>query len=312
MNASTTPELSLVVLSWNTEELTRACLDALDQLRGPESIDFEVVVIDNASEDGSVAMIAAEFPWVRLYRNEDNLGYAGGVNQGLSLARGRYVGLLGSDTELRPGTLERCLSFLGEHPEVGAVSPRCVNPDGSEQRGCMRFPDLKTALFYDTPLERWKPEHPVLRTYFYRDWDHENDRRVDQPPGTCLIVRREVVDQVGPMDRRLWLLFNDVDWCRRISKAGWEIWYLHDGCEVLHHKGGSTSRFQAFPVEWHRNRLHYYRKHFHLFGSALIKVIIAYVGVREVLRIRRNLEDRREFVAHASQLMKAVGGVLLS
>ena len=309
---TTTPDISLVILSWNTLDLTRKCLAALRACREASDFDIETVVIDNASEDDSVSMITAEFPEVRLYRNTENLGYARGVNQGLRLATGRLITLLGSDTEVRPGTLDRMVAFLAEHPKAGAVAPRLVNPDGSLQRACMRFPDLKTALFYDTWLERKWPEHRVLRHYFMKDWNHESTRLVDQPPGTCLMVRREVVESVGPMDRQLWLFFNDVDWCRRIRSAGHEIWYLHDDTEVAHVKGASTSRYQAFATEWHRNRLRYYRKHFHLMGSFIVRSAVAYVGVREILRIRRNLDSTREFLSHARQVARAVAGVVFS
>lgn len=296
------PDTSIVMLSWNTRDYTRAALQALERVRAAGRIDLEAIVIDNASEDDSVAAVAGEFPWVRLYRNAENVGYARGVNQGLRLARGRTVTLLGSDTEVRPGTLETMLAFLDAHPDVGAVAPRLVDPDGTAQRACMRFPDLKTALWYDTPLEAWKPDNRVLDRYHYRDWSHDEDREVDQPPGTCLMVRRETIDEIGPMDRRLWLFFNDVDWCLRMRRAGWRIWYLHHGTEVLHHVGGSTRRFRSFPFEWHRNRLAFYRKHHRLVGSAIVKCAILWVGVREIVRIRRNLESTREFLAHARQV----------
>jgi GT2 family glycosyltransferase len=304
------PDVSIVILSWNTRDLTRACLAALRACAERSTLVLDVIVIDNASADDSVDMMRAEFPEVRLFRNETNLGYAKGVNQGLALARGRMTMLLGSDTEVRPGTIDEMVRFLDEYPEVGAVAPRLVYPDGRPQRSCMRFPDLKTALYYDTALEHFWPEAQVLRNYNYKDWDHTGSRPVDQPPGTCLLVRKEVVDQVGPMDRRLWLLFNDVDWCRRIRSAGWQIWYLHEGTEVAHHLGGSTRNLRSFPVEWHKNRLFYYRKHYHLMGTVLVKLALIYVVTREVVRIRRNLDDTREFFRHASQVVRAGLGVL--
>lgn len=306
------PDLSIVMLSWNTRDLTCAALEALRGCAAASPHSYEIVVLDNASDDDSVAVIGERFPEVRLYRNDENLGYARGVNQGLELATGRFICLLGSDTEVRPGTFERMIDFMASHPEVGGVAPRLVNPDGSPQRACMRFPDLKVALWYDTWLEAKWPKNKVLDHYHYRDWAHDEDRSVDQPPGTCFMIRREVYDEVGPMDRKLWLFFNDVDWCLRIRKAGWDIWYLHQETEVLHHLGASTSRFAHFPFEWHKNRLHYYRKHYHIFGTLVVKAAIVYVGLREVLKIRRQLEDKKEFRAHASQVLGAMGKVLVS
>ena len=125
------------------------------------------------------------------------------------------------------------------------------------------------------------------------------------------MVRREVYEEVGPMDRMLWLFFNDVDWCLRIRRAGWDIRYLHENTEVLHHLGQSTSRFPTFPFEWHKNRLHFYRRHFHTMGVFIVKSAMIYIGLREVLRIRRNLESHREFMQHAGQVVRALGGVLV-
>ena len=256
-------------------------------------------------------MIRQEFPSARLFHNAENMGYARGVNQGLRLATGKQLCLLGSDTEVRPGTLETMVAFLEAHPSVGAVAPRLVNSDGSAQRACMRFPDLKVALAYDTAIEDLHPDVAVLKHYTYEDWSHDENREVDQPPGTCLMIRREVLQQVGCMDRKLWLFFNDVDWCLRIRQAGWRIWYLHEGTEVLHHLGQSTGRFPTFPYEWHKNRLHFYRKHFHAMGVFVVKTAMVYVAMRELVRIKRNLESWREFFGHARQILAALGSVLV-
>lgn len=311
MNAEPAVDLSLIILSWNTRDLTLACLGALRRCQAASPMRFEVLVIDNASADDSVEAIRRAHPEVRLFRNHENQGYARGVNQGLRLARGRKVVLLGSDTEVSPGTLDRMAGFLDENPKVGAVAPRLVNADGSLQRACMRFPDLRTALVYDTPVEALFPDNRELRRYFYKDWSHDQSALVDQPPGTCIMVRREVLDQVGLMDRKLWLFFNDVDWCLRMRRRGFEIAYLHEGTEVLHHLGQSTKRFPTFPFEWHKNRLDFFRKHYHAAGAFVVKAAMVYVGIREVIRIRRRLEKTRDFIAHASQVVRALGQVLM-
>lgn len=304
-------DVSIIILSFNTRELTCACLEALHHGRAASDLELDVIVIDNASTDDSVAAIRDRFPGVRLYRNAENQGYARGVNQGLELAEGRHVLLLGSDTEVRPGTLDNMVRLLDREPGVGAVAPRLVNPDGSPQRACMRFPDLAVALTYDTPCGEWGPGKRVQDRYFYRDWSHDEDASVQQPPGTCFMVRREVVERVGPMDRNLWLFFNDVDWCLRIRRAGWDIRYLHYGTEVLHHLGASTKSFPGFPIVWHTNRLHYYRKHYHAVGEVIVKLAMIWVAFRELAKIRRNLESTREFFAHGSQVLRALGGALV-
>lgn len=304
-------DVSIIILSYNTRELTCACLEALRHGAKTSSLDLDIIVIDNASADDSVAVIREKFPEVRLYHNVENQGYARGVNQGLALADARFAMLLGSDTEVRPGTIENMVRLMDEEPEVGVVAPRLVNPDGSLQRACMRFPDLAVALTYDTPCGEWGPGQRVQDRYFYKDWGHDENASVAQPPGTCLLVRREVVEQVGPMDRELWLFFNDVDWCLRIRRAGWDIRYLHFGTEVLHHLGASTTSFVNFPIVWHANRLYFYRKHFHLAGSFIVKSAMVWVALRELRRIRENLESTREFFVHGSQVVRALMSALV-
>ncbi|HYC78880.1 MAG TPA: glycosyltransferase family 2 protein, partial [Planctomycetota bacterium] len=302
------PDLSVVVLSWNTKDDLRTCLDALRRGRG--GLTVEVVCIDNASSDGSADMTAAEFPEVRLVRNAENVGYARGVNQGLRAARGYRICLLGSDTRVAPDALPKLCAFLDAHPEVGAVAPRLVNfDDGATQRACMRFPRLRTALWWDTPLQAWFPESRELRRYRYRDFDHESSRAVEQPPGTCLVLRRDVVDRLGPMDERLWLFFNDVDWSMRLDALGLKSWYLADAV-VAHREGGSTRKFADFGAEWHRNRIALYRKHWGLAGAALTKAVLCFVALRQCFRVKRDLGSWRAAAPHAAEIRRTLRRLL--
>jgi hypothetical protein len=301
------PDLSVIVLSWNTRELLGECLAALDRGRG--SLSVEVVVVDNASADGSADEVAARFPWARLIRNVTNRGYAGGVNDGLAAATGRLVCLLGSDTRVAPDALTRLCAFVDGRPDAGAVAPRLVNPDGSTQRACMRFPTLRTVLYWDTFLARWSPGGRELARYRYTDWDHRGTREVEQPPGTCLVVPRRTVDELGPMDERLWLFFNDVDWALRMRAAGLARWYV-DEAEVVHHLGASTRKFGDFGAEWHRNRIAFYRKHFGFVGAALTKTAAVYVALRECFRVRGVERSWRGAWPHCRTILKALGGML--
>ena len=265
-------ELSVVIPSWNTRELLRACLKTVREADKPET---EVIVVDNGSADGSADMVAEEFPEVRLERNAANEGFAKGCNQGMRLARGRWILLLNADTEVAPDALQLLIGFLESHSEYGAVAPGLFNADGSVQRSCMRFPRLSTALFFSTPLERWWPKSPELRRYFMRDWNHSGERDIDQPPAACLLVRRAALDEVGLFDEELWLFFNDVDLSLRLARAGWRTRFL-PAARVLHHVGKSTSQFGRMHVEWQRNRLHYYRKHHGRLAGLWIKACVSW------------------------------------
>lgn len=231
-------DLSVVIVTWNTRELLRACLASLqaDQvsLRGRE-----VIVVDNASADGTVAMVAAEFPWVRLLANDENRNYAAGNNQGLKLASGRDVLLLNPDTELPAGAIDRLVRFLEEHPQAGAVSPALVFPGGGVQDSVRGFP-TPWALFGElTGLARLFPGSS-LGAYRVRSLSEERPVMVDQPMASAFLVRKSVLEQIGLFDEQFPLFFNDVDLCFRIRRAGWEIWY--DPRVSVVHVGGASTR----------------------------------------------------------------------
>jgi len=275
-------DLSVIVLSWNTADLSLACLASLAQhpYRGPH----EVLFVDNASEDGSADRVAAAFPEVRVLRNARNLGWSEGNNVGLRAARGRWLLLLNSDTEVRPRTLDRLVEFLRARPGAGCVGARHVYPDGRLQATCVRFPTLATAVTFDTLLARlpWGRRH--LDRYFMRDFDHRSTREVDQVPGSCLLLPREVVRRIGLLDEKLWLYFNDVDLCLRVRAAGLGVWFLPEA-EVLHHHHASTRKFSWFAVHWHLDQVAYYRKHFGWRGVLAARLTGLYVAAREVWRL---------------------------
>ncbi len=302
------PTLSVAILSWNTEALLAECLESV--WVACEGISSETVVVDNASSDGSVAMVESRFPWVKLVKNRTNDGYAIGVNHLLSHCRGEYILLLGSDTRPERNSLKTLLEFARSKGEaLGAVAPRLVNPDGTIQRACMRWPTMKTLLWWDTPLgTRW-PKSSELVRYQYLDWDHHGTREVDQPPGTCLLVPAVVVARIGSMDPSLWLFFNDVDWCLRMKQAGFSRWYCEEA-EVLHHQGASTKKYADFGPEWHRNRIAYYRKHFGRTGKFLAKLVLLFVAIRQVFRVRRDIGSWKATRPHVRQITKTAVQIL--
>ena len=281
-------ELSIVVLSWNTKDLTLECLAALVADRPQYAC--EIIVIDNASHDGSADAIAAAHPGVRLVRNQENVGYARGNNQGAALAAGTYVCLLNSDTQVREGALDLLVDFLATNPGYGAVAPKLVNPDGSVQKACQRFPGLLTALCFDTWIGRLWPGTIVERRYHYRDFDHLTTRDVDQPPGACFVMRTAEYRQLAGFDESLWLFFNDVDLCRRIWRRGQRIRYLAEAV-VMHHGGASTRHFPSFVVTWHRNRLAYYRKHYGVLAMPYVRAVVRMRAFEEWLKAKSKHAD---------------------
>jgi N-acetylglucosaminyl-diphospho-decaprenol L-rhamnosyltransferase len=278
------PDLSVVVLSWNTLELTRRCLHSV--FGADQGVALEVIVVENASHDGSAEMVAREFPAARLVRNERNEGYARGNNQGIALANAPLVLLLNSDAEVQPGAIRSLVDFLRAEPAYGGAAPRLVNADGSVQRACMRFPGLAVGLLYDSWFERRFGRSRAVRRYFMEDFDHLHDADVDQPPGACLLLRRDLLARIGGFDESLFLFFNDVELCRAIADTGLKIRYLA-GPAVLHHGGRSTAQYRDFVSEWATNRVRYYRKRHGLLGVLTIKTSFLLRAVEEWWKTRR-------------------------
>jgi N-acetylglucosaminyl-diphospho-decaprenol L-rhamnosyltransferase len=297
------PALSVVVLSWNTESLLRACLASLraDAPRHRR----EVIVVDNYStRDSSADMVAREFPEMRLIRNAANQGYAEGNNVGIRAARGRHVLLLNSDTEVEAGALDHLVDFLDANPDHGAVSAQLRNFDGTIQRACMRWPDLLVCVGFDT----WFGRHPLARwidRYFCRDFDHEHSRDVEQPPGAALLLRRSALELVGLLDPDLFLFFNDVELCRRLHRAGYAIHFLATA-RIRHHGGASTSRYGEFALEWHKNRARYYLREHGRFGFALAKAMTAWRAMEEWWRSAWPCEKREDRAQVGAGILRVV------
>jgi hypothetical protein len=260
--------VSVVVVAWNTRDLLLACLASLEPARRAGA---EVLVVDNASCDGSAAAVRDAFPGVRLTPCLTNTGYAAGNNLGAAQSMREYVMLLNSDTEVRAGALEALVRYLDRSPQHAAAAPRLVFADGSAQRACMGFPGVWTPLFFGTPLQRWLPRNWELRRYLQPAFDPEREADVDQPPAAALLVRRSDWLRLGGFDERLWLFFNDVDFCKRLAKSGRKVRYV-PRAGVLHHVGQSTRRFPRFVEQWHADRLAYHRKHHGVLAGPWVKL----------------------------------------
>jgi len=285
-----TPDLSVVILTWNTVDLTMACLAALEAERAPRYT-REVIVVDNGSVDGTAAAVRERFPDVRLVRNEDNRYYAAGNNQGAQAARGKWVCLLNSDTEVREGALDSLVDFLEQHPDYGACAPKLVNPDGSVQRACQNFPTLMSALCFDSFWGSFWPGRWVEDRYLMRAFDHLESRDVAQPPGAVFCMNREEYVSMGGLDEQLYLFYNDVDICKRLWKKGRKVRYLAEA-EVMHHQGASTSGHSRFLVTWHQNRLTYYRKHYGPLVMVWMRFVTWARAIEESIKIGRRNPDK--------------------
>lgn len=225
-------ELSVVILNYKTRGLLKQCLKGL--LAYPLPFATEVLVVDNASHDGTAEMIRAEFPGVTCIENPRNLGFAGGMNVGLRAARGNYSLILNPDIAVLGNAVERMHRFLERHQDVGMCAPRLLNPDGTVQSSCRQFPTPSVIMFRRSPLGSLPFAKAPLRRFLMLDWDHASNSPVDWALGACLLVRRSAMESVGLFDERFFLYFEDVDWCRRFWERKLPVYYLGADAELVH------------------------------------------------------------------------------
>jgi hypothetical protein len=312
------PDVSACVVNWNTKDLLRECLRSLDSSR--HCARMETIVVDNGSTDGSAEMVAQEFSAVTVIANTENLKFARANNQALLRARGRYLLLVNSDIVVLPGSIDRMVTYLDSHRDVGMVTCRLIYPDGRPQNSCLNFPSLLTEFSDVSGLQRRYPRNPLWARYTMAGWDHGETRDVEQPMASFVLVRREVLDAVGYLDPRFPIYYNDVDWCLRIKRAGWRIVYLADA-RVIHHRRATADRLGAWRmVEHHLGKLRFFRKHYGMTGYGLVwlmnmtRLVPRYLGLRfkrTLARRRKQRFDEREKLWECAKLLRVYLGLRL-
>lgn len=289
--------LSIIIVNWNVRDLLRECLRSLDAGRG--ALALEVIVVDSASADGSVEMVGAEFPWVRLIACDDNVGFPRGNNLGLAEARGDYLLLLNPDTVVLGDALTVMRAYLAAHPAAGAVGPQLLNSDGTVQSSRRRFPTLATGFFESTWLQGLAPG--VLRRYYALDLPDDTTAEVDWLVGACIMVPRAVYERIGGLDEGYYMYSEELDWCRRIVAAGRHVVY-HPAARVIHHVGQSSDQaVTARHINFQRAKLRYYRKYHGRAAAGALRLFLlanyagqlALEGVKGALGSKPDLRRQR-------------------
>jgi hypothetical protein len=266
-------DLAIVVLNYNTAGLLRDCLASVFASQG--DLSYQVWVVDNASTDGSLAMLRAEFPAVHLVANQSNVGYSAGNNVALrrlgfrdrmaeSAAQRppRYVLLLNPDTLVPPTALARMVAFMDARPEIGVAGPRVRRPDGSLDRACRRsFPTPLVSFFRLTGLSRLFPRSRWLNAYNLEYLPEDAVHPVDAVVGAFMLIRCAAIEQVGLLDESFFMYGEDLDWAKRITEAGWEVWY-NPQVTVLHVKEAASRHSYRARVEFYRALTIFYEKHY--------------------------------------------------
>ena len=260
--------ISIIIVNWNTAELLENCLASI--LADPPTSPFEVWVVDNASSDDSLRMVREKFPQVHVIENRENLGFASANNQAIQRCAGNYVLLLNPDTLVKSGALQALRDFLEKTPKAGAAGARILNPDGSLQISSWPRPTLSRELWRLFHLDSVLPyaEYPLTK------WEANQAQDVDLLLGACLLLRKDVLDQVGLLDEDYFIYSEEIDLCVRIQRAGWRLFWVPEA-EVVHFGGQST---QQAPTEMFLNLYHgkikFFRKHYGWSSVQIYKLIL--------------------------------------
>ncbi|GAB4549152.1 MAG: glycosyltransferase family 2 protein [Anaerolineae bacterium] len=262
-------DIGIVIVNWNTRDLLRGCLNSL--ALGDPSVRRRVVVVDNASTDGSADMVCSEFPNVELIASPTNDGFAAANNKGLRLlgfgmpsnaSAPRYALLLNPDTEVPPDGLRKMIDRVDADPTIGCAGPRLVLPDGKLDLACRRsFPSPEVAMWRIVGLSKLFPKSRIFGRYNLTYLDEHQEAEIDCVVGAFMLVRRAVIDRVGVLDEQFWMYGEDIDWAFRIKQAGWKVLY-YPSVTVLHIKRAASRQNPRTKLEFQRASLMFYRKHY--------------------------------------------------
>ncbi|MBI4810097.1 MAG: glycosyltransferase family 2 protein, partial [Ignavibacteriales bacterium] len=288
--------LSIIIVNYNVRPFLENSL--LSVRRAMKGIDGEVFVVDNASDDGSVEMVLQKFSDVKLIVNEKNVGFAVANNLAIKEARGEYLLLLNPDTILQEDTLHIMIEFLDRNRDAGLIGCKILNPDGTLQLACRRsFPTPWVAFTKIVGLSNLFSRNPLFGKYNLAYLDPDKTYEVDAVSGSFMFVRRQVIDSVGVLDEQFFMYGEDLDWCYRIKKAGWKIYYVH-GTQVIHYKGESVRRSDIDEVKLFYEAMRVFvRKHF---SQGFISDMALRVGI-----------ELREWVAFVGRIAKPLRAVVL-
>jgi N-acetylglucosaminyl-diphospho-decaprenol L-rhamnosyltransferase len=291
-----TPDVSVLIVSYNARELLRECIESILCEQG-DGLAVEVIVVDNASADGSAAMVAERFPQARLIANPDNRGFGAACNQGLEVARGRYALILNADIRAQPGALQRLVGFMDAHPDAAICGGQLRYPDGRIQPSCARELTLWWVFCEQSMLAKLFPRTRLFGGYWRTHWDFSATIETEQVMGACMMLRRPF----PRFDEDYFLYCEDTDLCYRVRQAGGRIYYVHDAVFV-HHLGASGEPQRAqMVIYYNRGKERYFRKFHGAWqarvcrwlnkGGALLRVLLGLGGV--VFTLGRHAGFRR-------------------
>ncbi|NWG15956.1 MAG: glycosyltransferase family 2 protein [Chloroflexi bacterium] len=291
-------DLSIIIVSWNVADLLAACLDSILN-NTPDSLAVEIIVVDSASSDDTVAQVYDRYPQVKLLPQTDNLGFTRCNNIGLAASSGRYVMLLNPDTEIVGDALALMVDYLDQNADVGLIGPRTLNADGSTQSTRRRFPSLAVLFLESTWLQPFAPR-AMLDAYYMADAPDDATFDIDWAQGSALMARRAVYRQIGGLDEGYIMYSEEVDWCKRAKNAGWRVVYL-GAARIIHHGGKSSEQVAARShIHFQQSKLRYTRKYH---GRLAAQVLRAFLFLNYGWQLA--LEAAKGLLGHKRDLRRA-------
>ncbi|MCG6535203.1 MAG: glycosyltransferase family 2 protein [Syntrophales bacterium LBB04] len=245
-------DISIIIVNWNTKELLRNCLLSIEKT--VQGIAYEIIVVDNASEDGSRSMLKDEFPAALVIENQTNKGFAAANNQALTIMSGRYALLLNTDAVLTEKAIPLLYAFMEKHPAAAMACGQLLNADGSRQNSIATFPNLLTLATNTALLEYVLPRLYPSKRYVWKE-----PVEIDSGVGACLVVRKKAIDEIGMLDERYFFFFEETDWAYRMRAAGWKIFHIPDAF-IYHLQGQSIGRDVRSRIEFYRSRYQFFQK----------------------------------------------------
>jgi hypothetical protein len=252
-------DVSIIIVARNIRQLLHDCLKSVYEKT--RDVNFEVIYVDNASGDASVQMVKEQFAEVGIIKNDENKGFTKASNQGIEVSKGRYVLLLNSDTILLDNAIARTVGFADANPDAAVFGCKVLNPDRTIQRTCFMYPSVLNMFLAATYLYKTFPKNRFFGREHMTWWGSDEAMEVETICGCFSLVRKEAIDQVGPMDERYFFYGDDPDWCYRFKKAGWKVMFTPDG-RIIHYGGQTTSqKARAFRLQLEGSKLIFMKLH---------------------------------------------------
>ncbi len=282
MNSSETFDLTIIIVSYNSLDYLKECLDSI--FSNPPGSRYEIVIVDNASIDGTSGFIENNYPTVALISNNKNIGFAAANNKAIKSTRSGYILLINSDCEVKGDALDRLVKFIDADPEIGIAGPKIINSDGSIQPSCRNFPSFFGAAAH-TLLTNIYPDNPFSKKYKLIDVSRDKPFKVDWVSGSCMIIRRSALVDTGPLDENYFMYVEDLDICYRMWQANWKVYYMPDS-EILHHTGGSGGGNIKSSLRMQKSVFYFFWKNYKkTIKIVFIPFLVLALGIRFLLSV---------------------------